>query len=413
MVEQWAYRWVEFALFGQRLAAGDSLLDSATVFYAMWPEADQWLVDEYHEELIAARVSMDSATVDSVYAVGDLRMIYHILFRTTPDMAPPDKQAARAKADRLLTRLNTGLAWAEANEQNEDPIAKPQGGSLGVIGRGQMVPSFEAAAYELLPGTRSDIVETQFGFHIVWRPNLAEVRSDFEEAVEEVLVTQMDSVFLADLESRWNVKVRSDGPGKMREAAAAPLHTFKSSELVGTFKGGRFTTADFVRWLQALPEVVHQGVSGASDEQLSGLARSLIRNEVLVRAAKEAGAEWLEEDQTSLRERLRGEIGQVSQRMGLDSALAEVETDDARRQAVDEAIRSFYYDIAQGERSAVVVPAFLAEKLRQEMKWDVSSAGIDQTLEAVQTMGQPEVLPQGAVPMTPVPPDSLSDVPPE
>jgi hypothetical protein len=413
VVEQWAYRWVEFALFGQRLAAGDSLLDSATVFYAMWPEADQWLVDEYHDELIAARVSLDSTTVDSVYSAGDLRMIYHILIRTTPDMAPPDKQAARAKAGQLLVRLNRGLAWAEANEQNDDPMAKRQGGSLGVIERGQMVPAFEAAAYELAPGRRSDIVETQFGYHVVWRPNLADVRADFEEAVEEVLVSQMDSVFLEELESRWNVKVRSDGPGRMREAAAAPLRTFKSSEVIGTFKDGRFTTADFVRWLQALPEVVHQGVSGASDEQLEGLARSLIRNEVLVRAAREAGAEWREEDQTSLRERLKGEIEQVSRGVGFDSALAGLETDDLRRQAVDSVIRTFYYDLAQGRRNAVVVPAFLAEKLRRDMRWDVSSAVIDETLQAVDAIVQARKATPGAGPAPTVTTDSTSDVPPK
>ena len=415
VVEQWAYRWVEFALFGQRLAAGDSLLDSATVFYAMWPEADQWLVDEYHDELIAARVSMDSAIVDSVFSAGDMRMIYHVLIRTTPDMAPPDKQAARVKADRLLVRLNGGLPWAEANEQNDDPMAKRQGGSLGVIERGQMVPPFEAAAYELAPGTRSEIVETQYGYHIVWRPGLADVRAEFEEAVEQMLVSQMDSLFLEELESRWNVKVRSDGPGRMREAAAAPLRTFKASEVVGTFKGGRFTTADFVRWLQALPEVVHQGVSGASDEQLTGLARSLIRNEVLVRAAKEAGAEWLEEDQTSLRERLKGEIEQVSRGVGFDSALAGVETDDARRQVVDSVIRLFYYDLAQGKRNAVVVPAFLAERLRQDMRWDVSSSAIDETLEAVEAIVRARTAAPGAGagPESPVTTDSASDAPPE
>jgi hypothetical protein len=412
VVEQWAFRWVEFALLGQRLAAGDSLLDTATVFHAMWPEADQWLVDDYHDALVTERVRLDSAVVDSAFAAGDQRIVYHVLIRTTPDMSPPDKQAARGRAGQLLSSLNAGRPWTQINEQNEDPTAKQQRGSLGVIERGQMVQPFEEAAFALAPGARSDLVETQFGYHIIWRPTLTEVRAEYEEAVEEILVARMDSVFLAELEARWDIEIRSNGPAVMREAAASPLRAFRSSDVVGTYKGGKFTAADFLRWLQVLPDMVHQGLSGASDEQLVGLAQSLIRNDVLVREARESGVVRMDEDYPELRDKLQNEIQQVAERIGFDTAFVGVTDQDERRQLVDDVLRQYYYDIVQNVRGVVVVPAFLADKLRSDMKWDVSAAGVDQTLEVIQVMWSERRAREDAL-LAPTTTDSANDEPPQ
>ena len=47
--------------------------------------------------------------------------------------------------------------------------AGERGGSLGRFQRGMMVPAFEKAAFELAPGQVSDLIETQFGFHVIQR----------------------------------------------------------------------------------------------------------------------------------------------------------------------------------------------------------------------------------------------------
>ena len=75
---------------------------------------------------------------------------------------------ARLKAQDILKRVRAGADFnALARQYSNDLGSSHNGGDLGWIGRGQMVKEFEDAAFALLPGQISDIVETQFGYHII------------------------------------------------------------------------------------------------------------------------------------------------------------------------------------------------------------------------------------------------------
>ncbi len=91
----------------------------------------------------------------------------HILIRVDENADAAAKQKALAKAQALLKRAKAGEDFAALAKANSQDGSAAQGGDLNYFGRGQMVPAFDEAAFKLKPGEISDIVTTQFGYHII------------------------------------------------------------------------------------------------------------------------------------------------------------------------------------------------------------------------------------------------------
>src|SRR5262249_16619643 len=93
--------------------------------------------------------------------------VQHILFKTVgqPDAAVEE---IRNRAEDALKQAKKGAKFDElAKKYSEDPGSKDKGGDLGWIRQGQTVPEFEKTAFSLAAGQISDLVKTQYGFHII------------------------------------------------------------------------------------------------------------------------------------------------------------------------------------------------------------------------------------------------------
>lgn len=85
-----------------------------------------------------------------------------------PEPSQESLDSARAEAESLLERVNAGEDFAElARIYSDDPGTASLGGDLGWFRRGRMVREFEQAAFQMFDGQISDVVQTDFGFHII------------------------------------------------------------------------------------------------------------------------------------------------------------------------------------------------------------------------------------------------------
>jgi parvulin-like peptidyl-prolyl isomerase len=79
------------------------------------------------------------------------------------------KDEARKRAEEIAARAKKGEDFAKLAQQLSDGPTGPNGGDLGSFSKDRMVKPFADAAFELLAGNVSGVVETPFGFHVIMR----------------------------------------------------------------------------------------------------------------------------------------------------------------------------------------------------------------------------------------------------
>jgi peptidyl-prolyl cis-trans isomerase C len=89
----------------------------------------------------------------------------HILMKVKEDGS--DKDAVTAKLKALKAEAEKGGDFAELAKKNSEGPSASNGGDLGFFGKGQMVPAFEQSAFSMKDNQVSDVIETQFGLHIL------------------------------------------------------------------------------------------------------------------------------------------------------------------------------------------------------------------------------------------------------
>jgi len=133
-------------------------------------------------EALADSVEVDEAELEAQYQAKkdalktqEQRRASHILIQLAENADQETQDAARKKAQELLDQIRGGADFAElARKNSDDPGSAAQGGDLGFFAKGVMVPAFEQTVFGMQPGELSDLVQTQFGFHII---KLTEVKA--------------------------------------------------------------------------------------------------------------------------------------------------------------------------------------------------------------------------------------------
>lgn len=161
-------------------------------------EVDEQALKDYYEQKKA------------VLKTQEQRRASHILFPLAADADEADVEKAREEAEGVLRQVREGADFAKlAGEYSGDPGSATLGGDLGYFSAGNMVPEFDKAVFSMQTGDVSDLVRSQFGFHIIKLvdiklseiPPLEKVR---DELVEELRQRQIGDLYYEQIEQLTN-----------------------------------------------------------------------------------------------------------------------------------------------------------------------------------------------------------------
>ena len=181
--------------FSSKVAPTDTDLE---VYYKAHPAQFQQLEQAAVEYIV---LDLDSVRAGITLNEDDLRTYYtenvarmagkeerrasHILINAPKDVAAADREKAKTRATELLEQVRKapGTFADVAKKSSDDTGSTTQGGDLNFFGRGAMVKPFEDAAFALKKGEISDVVESDFGFHII---QLTDVKTPRQPTFEEL-----------------------------------------------------------------------------------------------------------------------------------------------------------------------------------------------------------------------------------
>jgi len=175
------------------------------------------------ETEIADKVVVKPEQINDFYAKnpdqfkqGESVRASHILISVPKGADAAVKAQARAKAEQVLKDVKAGKDFATlAKENSADPGSAANGGDLGFFQQGQMVGPFNDAAFSLAPGAVSELVETDFGFHIIKVAEkkegrtipLEEVKPQVEQYLQQQNRQEQTDAFVKGLKAKGKIEV--------------------------------------------------------------------------------------------------------------------------------------------------------------------------------------------------------------
>lgn len=172
----------------------------------MTPERVSVEYVELTSDEIADSIDVDEGKLQEMYddykkltLAKEERKARHILIQIG-NSAEKSREALMPRIKELQQKLNNGESFEElAREYSDDPGSAKQGGDLGWVATGDMVKPFEDALFSMNKGEISDVVETQFGLHLIKLDDIrtpevqtfAEKRSEFEQELKKDTISSM------------------------------------------------------------------------------------------------------------------------------------------------------------------------------------------------------------------------------
>lgn len=184
----------------------------------------------------------------SKFQGNEQRRASHILIGFGVSATPEQKQQAKAKAEELLAEVKKNPKRFEqlAIKNSQDPGSAVKGGDLGSFGRGAMVKPFEDAAFGMKVDEISNLVESEFGYHIIKVTEINGESSDFNSLKSkikaELIYQKAQAAFTEQAENFTNMVYEQSG--SLQPAAKAFNTQVQTSDWMSRESGAKFFKND-------------------------------------------------------------------------------------------------------------------------------------------------------------------------
>jgi hypothetical protein len=248
-----------------------------------------------------------------------------------------------------------------------------------------MVKPFADAVAALRPGQISPVIETQYGYHIIYRPTYGEAKAQYDQAYQQSSSQRAESVYVAKVDAEANINVKANA-GAAAKAAAQDLGAHRDdNDVLATYKGGQLTVARFTRWVESFPPGMRiaQQMAAAPDSLVKQFVKSIARNEVLLLKADSAGIKVPAEQQQQLYADFKNLVNQLWQQLGIDprSLADSARSVPERERLAAGRVESYLDRILAGQAQPISIPLPVQSVLRSKYDAKVYAAGVDRAVE--------------------------------
>ncbi|HUR33530.1 MAG TPA: peptidyl-prolyl cis-trans isomerase [Vicinamibacterales bacterium] len=179
-------------------------------------------IDALRTKVVISPADLTKAYNDNAqqYTTPEQVRASHVLLKTEGK----DDAAVKARAEEVLKEARGGADFAElAKKYSEDDSNSKNGGDLDYFGRGRMVPEFDAAAFAMEVGQISDVVKTQFGYHIIKltdkKPGVTRPLEEVKQQLTDQLQSERAQQQAGDIAQKLETQIKK--PADLETAARA------------------------------------------------------------------------------------------------------------------------------------------------------------------------------------------------
>lgn len=364
-------------------------------------QMEEWrntlLVNQFREDVIWKDIQVDEAKLQEWYDqnVGEQVTVDHILIRApgAEESGEPGggavqldsiTAAAKREADSLHAAIENGADFAElARTHSDDQSSAQSGGRMDPFGRGQMVASFEQAAFETPVGELAPVVASRFGYHIIRvvsreKPKLEDMREEIEGQLARPLRNEAEDRYITGLMENSGLEFHErniDTLIALLDEGRPPTEEERQLDLE-TYTGGRITLGEIYGLYELLPAGNRNAIERLDQQGMVQALASMTQERILIARASEAG--------TVLDSTRQGQLDERVDQLLLSAYLREAS--QARLEVSDEEARRYYEEHREfyADRPFEEVAAEIRQVLGSQRLEELSSADAQRaTLAAI------------------------------